>query len=151
MPWLNFLQALELLKEESILSPITPLQASPSYLAHIADIGHSIAQGSLSEAQGVRSLSFLLLHWYLLTFPPWLQTDWYTLRTRFSTIYGLAELHLLTSNTQLRPRERIESAEELIDTLFESTDYVGEKIGDATMFGGFVVRSWMGLFRSVGV
>lgn len=62
------------------------------------------------------------------------------------------ELHLLSPQlATLPPAEGLTSTLALVDTLLAGSNGVASKINDAQQFGTFVVRSWMGIGRSLGL
>lgn len=96
---------------------------------------------------------------------------WYRTRARIGTVYGLAggplaeakvdflisqslatELHQLSPTVAaLAPEARLPATLKLVDSLLAGSDAITQKVKDAEEFGTFVVRSWMGIGRSLGL
>ncbi|GAA6025066.1 hypothetical protein JCM11491_006059 [Sporobolomyces phaffii] len=147
-------QALALLSAPTTTPLSDPAAILPSplpHLAHVAAIAQDLAKASGSQAQG---------------------TAWYSIRTRLSLIYTLSELHLLSSpspspspspsssptttpttltSTLTTREERIASATRYAETLFDETARVGDSVEGVRAFANWVVKSWMGIGRSLGV
>ncbi|GAA5834407.1 hypothetical protein JCM5353_008935 [Sporobolomyces roseus] len=116
-------------------SPISilPFPSPIPHLSHVASIAQDLAKASGSQAQG---------------------TSWYSLRARLSFIYTLSELHLLSPSSpdaNLAPSDRIQAAIRLSEKLFNETEKVGNTVDGVGNFGNWVVKSWMGIGRSMGV
>ena len=64
----------------------------------------------------------------------------------------LLELHQLSATVSaLPPADRLPATFDLVDSLLTGSDAIGAKVKDAEEFGTFVVRSWMGIGRSLGL
>lgn len=82
---------------------------------------------------------------------PCQQADWYLTRSRLGTIYGLAELHLLSPSNALTSAERVESTLELVDALLDRSRSMQKSVEGAGQFAEWVGKSWMGMGRSLGL
>jgi hypothetical protein len=81
-----------------------------------------------------------------------LQTAWYSLRLRLSTIYALSEFRLLSPTTASLPTEdRLLDAIAFSRSLFSQSAALGEKAGDAQAYAEWVGKSWKGLAVSRGM
>ncbi|GAA5881952.1 hypothetical protein JCM16303_003481 [Sporobolomyces ruberrimus] len=136
-------QALALLSAPTTTPLSAPSSILPSpipHLSHVAGIAQDLAKSSGSEAQG---------------------TAWYTLRARLSLIYSLSELHLLSTSSSTSSSdpsdpiptttERIADSIRYSEKLWRQTGQVGKKVDGVEEFGNWVVKSWMGIGRSLGV
>ncbi|KAI5478260.1 ubiquinone biosynthesis protein coq9 [Pseudohyphozyma bogoriensis] len=111
------------------VSALVPFPTPTGMLQHVAEIAQDLAKATGDESQGVA---------------------WYRTRARIGTLYGLTELHLLSpSLASLPPSERIEASLETLDRLIEGTESVDKKIKDVEDYGMFIIRSWMGIARSL--
>ncbi|GAA5963637.1 hypothetical protein JCM3765_003525 [Sporobolomyces pararoseus] len=115
------------------LSSPTSIVPSPvPHLAHAANIAQDLAKSSGSQAQG---------------------TAWYSLRARLALVYTLSELHLLSppSDPSLSSQDRIGDSIRFSEKLWRETGKVGDTVQGVEDFGNWVVKSWMGIGRSLGV
>ncbi|EPT01641.1 hypothetical protein FOMPIDRAFT_1023141 [Fomitopsis schrenkii] len=67
---------------------------------------------------------------------------WYGRRATLGAVYAAAELHQLNSST---------TAYEFLDSLLNSSGRVESALQDATVFTGYIGRSWAGILKSRSV
>ncbi|GAA5943165.1 uncharacterized protein JCM15063_005222 [Sporobolomyces koalae] len=118
---------------------ILPFPSPIPHLAHVSSIAQDLARASGSQSQG---------------------TAWYSLRARLALIYTLAELHLLSppssaisdsSPVDSVGGNRVQASVQFAEKLFRETGTVADSVQNVNDFGRWVVKSWMGIGRSLGV
>ncbi|KAK4056807.1 hypothetical protein OIO90_002056 [Microbotryomycetes sp. JL221] len=118
----------------SDLKSITRMLPFPSptpYLGHVATIAHDLAKATGDESQGL---------------------DWYTTRARIGTVYGAAELYLLSPSIQhLTIDERFQQTFRVVDDMLSTTTKLNQRIQDVNLFARWVGKSWAGMGRSLGL
>ena len=81
-----------------------------------------------------------------------MQLDWYVLRARLGTIYGLAELHQVSPGlAHLPAQERTARTLDLVDRLLEQDDGVAGRVRGIGQTVEWAAKSWLGMGRSLGL
>ncbi|KAK4701971.1 hypothetical protein P7C70_g4254, partial [Phenoliferia sp. Uapishka_3] len=125
----------------SSIAALLPIPSPKGYLEHCANVAQSLAKASGDESQGVGS--YYPVNLFHLLMPSCLGgMVWGASKNR----NGLWSRSL----SALPPSERLASTLDLVDSLLAGSSAVHGKVKHAEEFGSFVVRSWMGIGRSMG-